>query len=296
MKTSKEMTDIVFTKMAAYESKMKKRKKLIIKSVSIISVFLVAILTLTLFIFNSPTKTHQINKFGDLVNSPDLSTKNPDLEIYIDLGDDVSYTLDEMIEKSDLIIRASLNYVKVRNDEVFNGYYDFVSTEHTNNEPFATSEEVKYKHTSGMLAELIIKDVLKGEAENEIEMSVEYCDFYSYFGYEFIVENPFNFTEESQTNEYILFLNKDEKSNLYTPATSPCAYSIIDGKINLHSGLKNESLRTQYRDLREIVSEEGRKNSGYIIKINLIYPVVEDKYSKTDVNEFINLIKRKVDE
>ena len=161
MKTSKEMTDIVFTKIAAYESKMKKRKKLIIKSVSIISVFLVAILTLTLFIFNSPTKTHQSNKFGDLVNSPDLSTKNPDLEIYIDLGDDVSYTLDEMIEKSDLIIRASLNYVKVRNDEVFNGYYDFVSTEHTNNEPFATSEDVKYKHTSGMLAELIIKDVLK---------------------------------------------------------------------------------------------------------------------------------------
>ena len=31
MKTSKEMTDIVFTKMAAYESKMEKRKKLIIQ-------------------------------------------------------------------------------------------------------------------------------------------------------------------------------------------------------------------------------------------------------------------------
>lgn len=283
MKTSDEITKIVFQKMADYKAM---RKKQLIKYTSIISVFLVAIIAVFLFNINPTTQTPEIEGSGDS-DSIDYATDNPDFEVYIELSGDVSYTLDEMIEKSDLIARGKLYYNKTYANE---NRFNFVQSDSFSRyEPINASDGVEYINTSSTLYTFRIDDVLKGETHDKIEVYTDDYDIYKYWEYEFNFQNPFHFYHESSSNEYILFLKKDEATGYYKLATQPGAISIISDVPNLNSKLKSDSLKVQYSKM----IDSNRYTTGFIIKINVLYPVMNDTISKTDLDTLINYIKER---
>lgn len=269
MKTSDEMTEIVFRKMAIHELKMKERRRKILRTaVPLMLLLVVAAVSFGVWVSYNPEVIKQ-SFFNDKQGY--LTVENPDMEIDLELNCQVSMNLDEMIERADVIARGKLfNRKEEGSDNLVN----------TNNAPLSATEGVEYKESIGGLYDFKISEVLKGDVNNNIIVYKDYSDIYSYNGYEFTYVNPLYFNHYTG-KEYVLFLNKDESEEYYIFASEPNTLLVEKDTLYLHSNIKHDDFY-RYAKLEK---------TDLYIKIDANLPIFEDNITGMTVAELKDAIK-----
>lgn len=235
MKTSDEMTEIVFRKMAIHELKMKERRRKILRTaVPLMLLLVVAAVSFGVWVSYNPEVINKTLEWHVAENDsmyPDrLWTDKPFAEAYIELSYDFSPNLKEMVEKSDLIVRG--RFIKNYN----NSLYDVKCI---NTPPSVIYGNIDYINTTSVLESFKVTDILKGDADKIISVLIKDVDVYNYGKFEFVATNPL-YLHQKIGNEYLLFLDYNEFDDYYEFSTEPNTILISDNICYLHSYLKED--------------------------------------------------------
>lgn len=203
MKTSDEMTEIVFRKMAIHELKMKERRRKILKT----AVPLMLILVFSFFSFLLSNTKNDIDIVNSLIDIHiDKKTEVFNISsithsIVFESNKSVSFELDKMISNSEYIVLAKYEHTNSKND------FD-----------------------NEIVGIFTIDDVLKGEIEEKYIVLKQTAMNTYFFDNKIInISNPLLATFKVDNN-YILFLNKDIHNN-FIPADDLFALYLSDSNI-----------------------------------------------------------------
>ena len=298
MKTSEEMAKSVIKRIAQQKEIKKQRVKKTIKSVSaVMCIVLIVALVFSSGLFNNPAPTETVkpdsgytslyedsaddNGYTEYDMPPiDLSTDNPDGEITLSYEYDISQSIEEMADKSDVIVKGYFDFDETPTPSSWNLCRDseYISRESLDSKIEAT------------LSKFVVTEVLKGDVPENITVSTRACDEIEYGDNYLSFEYPLFLWHEYQ-GEYILFLDKIEYFDYYTASTEPYCLRVKGDALFVESKLFTDNKHAQFVEVYEKVNHIGEtKFNGEIVKINYNLPEIEDNFSGIMISELKEII------
>ena len=235
-------------------------------------------LILILFVSCSADESKKADAAEDLINMENIWEGETVAEAYIELNYDLSYSLEEMAEKSDVIVigKFIINYEEdaYKKDSV-----------KVVNPPKITQGGVEYVQTTGVIDCFKVKEVIKGIVDGKrINVLQLDADDYKYGKYSFVFRNPL-YNRGKVGNEYILFLNYNEKNNYYELASEPNMILVLNGIAYVQSDIYDDSENIMFSELRD------HRRTGDLIKITYNKEKVEDTITGMTLDELKEAIK-----
>ena len=254
-----------------------KNKKILI-TVILISVFFVLAFLLPQFNQNNTIDTSGDGAIEDLKYPEKIWTNTPAAEVYITLNCDFSKDLEEMVEKSEIIVKG-----KFFNDLNKSAYYGerFITTKQTDKEIGTYSENLEFLGSKSGYSKFIVNEVFKGNVDNKIYVETAISSSFKCGDYYINTTSPLT-TRVDIGEECILFLNYNKNEDCYEYSTHPCFVLIVKDTVKLKSGLIS---------MKDDFSRFAVMKNDDLIKINFIAEKFNDTITGMKTEDFINKLK-----
>lgn len=238
-------------------------------------------LILILFVSCSADESKKADAAEDLKYSEFLWTDAPYAEVDIELNYDPSYSLSEMVEKSEVIVRGKF-FLDHNNGR--ENVFGFNKSMEKSSCSYGENLELLFSESSYMC--FTVNEVLKGETDRKIYVNIRSLDVFKYEDYVFDFMSPLS-TEVDIGIECFLFLNKNEETGYYDYATHPSVIQVFNNTVKLQSKIKGmkDSAVCSY------LLTDRRCQTQNIIKINVAAHEINDDITGMTKNEFIEKVK-----
>ena len=258
-------------------SKLKKYK--LIVSILCVSVLITLAISLQNVSDNNAGYVNEDLKYAEKMVVDKISAEG-----YVTLEYNPSYTLKEMVEKSDVIVKGKffINY----------SYENLYTFEVEKEKKFGTySENIERLSTDLFYSDFVVNEIYKGEIEkNRIVILIAIRDALKINNnekYIYVFYDPIG-SKAKIGQECILFLKKDEETGYYEYSTHPNLVKIKNEEVNLINVLANPNNL-------EIIVESNyslETHSTYFIKMSIVGEKFNDTITGMKQKDFINELKK----
>ena len=263
-----------------------RRRKILRTAVPLMLLLVVAAVSFGVWVTNKPEVTKkepliEVVQYDEMYPER-LWTDKPFAEAYIKLDYDVSRSLKEMADKSDLIIIGK-HFID-RSRDIQDIYESFTSQD----PPISMSEGLSYVQTGNIVLYVKVTEVLKGEAGKDINIISNDYNVFKYLDFEFDADNPVHYDafDYEIGEKYVFFLKYDEETGYYKYATAPSVIRIMNDKAVLQSPLIKATDNVMFYKLLD-----NRYSTDMLIKVTYNLEKIEDNITGMTVAELKDAIK-----